>query len=136
MPDHLNRRERSLNMAAVHSKDTGPEMAVRKIAHALGYRYRLHDPKLPGRPDLVFPSKHKAIFVHGCFWHRHNRCRRASTPKTHEAFWQEKFLGNAARDKSNRRQLKKLGWSVFTVWQCELKNPGRLAERLDEFLAG
>ena len=80
--DHLSREKRSQNMAAIHSEDTSPELAVRKIVHALGYRYRLHDPDLPGKPDLVFKSRRKILFVHGCFWHCHNRCKRATIPKT------------------------------------------------------
>jgi DNA mismatch endonuclease (patch repair protein) len=122
-------------MAAVRSKDTKPEMGVRRIVHALGYRYRLHDPKLPGRPDLVFASRHKTIFVHGCFWHRHTGCRYATTPKTRTAFWEAKFFSNIARDRRTRRELKKRGWAVMTIWQCELKNPERLTERLDDFLS-
>jgi len=133
--DHVDRKTRSLIMAAVRSEDTKPELAVRKIVHAMGYRYRLHDRKLPGRPDLVFVSRCKAIFVHGCFWHRHTGCRYATSPKTHVAFWKAKFSYKVARDRRNRRELKKLGWVVLTVWQCELKNPKKLTERLNEFLA-
>lgn len=135
MTDHVDRKTRSLIMAAVRSEDTKPELAVRKIVHAMGYRYRLHDRKLPGRPDLVFVSRCKAIFVHGCFWHRHTGCRYATSPKTHVAFWKAKFSYNVARDRRNRRELKKMGWVVLTVWQCELKNPKKLTERLNEFLA-
>jgi DNA mismatch endonuclease (patch repair protein) len=130
--DHLNREKRSLNMAAVRSEDTTPELAVRKIVHSLGYRYRLHVPELPGKPDLVFPSRRKIIFVHGCFWHSHNKCKRATTPKTRTLFWQEKLLGNATRDQRNQRQLRELGWKVLTVWQCELKKPNRLRGRIEE----
>ncbi|WP_350449024.1 very short patch repair endonuclease [Paracidobacterium acidisoli] len=135
MTDHLNSDRRSLNMAAIHAEDTGPEMAVRKIVHSLGYRYRLHDPNLPGKPDLVFPSRQKALFVHGCFWHRHTGCKRATIPKTRTDFWQTKLLANATRDRHVRYQLRKMGWKVLTVWQCELKKPARLMERLNEFLA-
>jgi DNA mismatch endonuclease (patch repair protein) len=133
--DHVDCAKRSLIMAAVHSKDTGPEMAVRKIVHGLGYRYRLHDAKLPGRPDLVFPARCKVIFVHGCYWHRHNRCKYATSPKSNCEFWERKFDANVARDRRVRRELKKMKWSVFTVWQCELKKPERLTERLHEFLS-
>jgi len=108
---------------------------MRKIVHSLGYRYRLHDPKLPGRPDLVFALRRKAIFVHGCFWHRHTRCRYTTTPKTRTAFWEAKFSSNVSRDRRTRHLLKKMGWKVLTVWQCELKNLKKLTERLDEFLA-
>ncbi len=135
MADHVNRAKRSLIMAAVHSRDTMPEIAVRKIVHSLGYRYRLHDSRLPGRPDLVFPSRRKVVFVHGCFWHRHAQCKYASSPKTRVAYWQAKFFANVARDRRTRRELKNLGWTQMTVWQCELKKPEKLTERLDDFLA-
>jgi DNA mismatch endonuclease (patch repair protein) len=135
VPDHVDQAKRSLIMAAVHSTDTAPEMAVRKIVHALGYRYRLHVPTLPGRPDLVFPARRKIIFVHGCFWHRHNGCRYASSPKTNCEFWERKFDANVARDRRSRRELKKMNWSVLTVWQCELKKPEKLTERLNDFLS-
>jgi DNA mismatch endonuclease (patch repair protein) len=134
--DHVIPAKRSLNMAAVHSKDTGPEMAVRKIVHCLGYRYRLHVHSLPGRPDLVFPSRRKVIFVHGCFWHRHPKCRYATSPKTHREFWQAKFTSNMARDRRARHKLKRMDWAVLTVWQCELKKRGKLTERLNDFLSG
>lgn len=122
-------------MAAVHSKDTKPELAVRKIVHGLGYRYRLYDTILPGRPDLVFPSRRKAIFVHGCFWHRHLKCKYSTMPKSRAVYWELKFRANIARDRRARRELLKLGWTVLTVWQCELKKPEKLAERLNDFLA-
>jgi DNA mismatch endonuclease (patch repair protein) len=135
MTDHVHRDKRSLIMAAVHSKNTKPELAVRKIAHALGYRYRLHVADLPGKPDMVFPARRKIILVNGCFWHRHPRCRYATSPKTRSAFWQKKFCTNVARDRRTRQQLRKLGWSILTVWQCELKNPQKVEVRIDEFLA-
>lgn len=135
MVDHVDQATRSLIMAAVHSEDTGPEMAVRKIIHRLGYRYRLHVRSLPGRPDLVFPSRRKAIFVHGCFWHRHPKCRYATSPKTRKEFWQVKFASNVARDHRARRELKRMDWAVLTVWQCELKKPDKLMERLNDFLS-
>lgn len=122
-------------MAAVHSMDTAPEMVVRRIVHRLGYRYRLHVRQLPGCPDLVFPSRHKAIFVHGCFWHRHARCRYASFPKTRKKFWRTKFDSNIARDRRARRELKRMEWDVLTIWQCELKKTGKLTELLDDFLS-
>lgn len=109
-------------------------MAVRKIVHALGYRYRLHVPTLPGRPDLVFPARRKIVFVHGCFWHGHNKCRYATSPKTNREFWESKFAANVARDRRVRRELKKMNWATLTVWQCELKKPEKLTERLNDFL--
>lgn len=133
--DHVNRKKRSLIMAAVHSEDTGPEMAVRRLVHRLGFRYRLHVRALPGKPDLVFPSRRKIVFVHGCFWHRHGRCQYATSPKTRKAFWLAKFTANVERDRRAKRELKRMGWAVLTVWQCELKKLERLTGRLNEFLS-
>jgi DNA mismatch endonuclease (patch repair protein) len=133
--DHVDAAKRSLIMASVHSKNTKPEMVVRKMVYQLGYRYRLYSDKLPGRPDLAFAGKRKAVFVHGCFWHRHPDCRYATSPKTRVEFWKSKFQANVARDELTRRKLEQMGWKVLTVWQCELKDPDKLAERLNEFLA-
>jgi DNA mismatch endonuclease (patch repair protein) len=121
-------------MAAVHTKDTGPELALRRLVHRLGYRYRLHAAELPGRPDLVFRPRKKVIFVHGCFWHRHAKCRYATTPKSRTLFWQAKFAANIARDQRNLSDLKKAGWRVLTIWQCQLKKPSNVAKRTNEFL--
>lgn len=121
-------------MAAVRSVHTKPELAVRRLLHRLGYRYRLHGAKLPGKPDLVFSCRRKVVFVHGCFWHRHPRCRYATSPKTRADFWQKKFASNVARDRRVRRELRAAGWDVMTVWQCELKQPDKLVERIDDFL--
>jgi len=134
MTDHVDASKRSAIMAAVHSKNTKPEVAVRKLVHALGYRYRLHGKGIIGRPDLVFAGKRKVVFVHGCFWHRHKLCHMASTPKTRPEFWQEKFNANVARDERTERVLAEEGWKVLTVWQCELKDPKKFATRLNEFL--
>jgi DNA mismatch endonuclease (patch repair protein) len=133
--DHLDQAKRSLNMAAVRSKDTKPEMAVRQIVYSLGYRYRLHLASLPGKPDLAFPAKRRAIFVHGCFWHRHRKCKYATNPKTRVDFWENKFRDNVERDRRARRELKKLGWTVMTIWQCDLKDKVKLKENLTVFLA-
>src|SRR5258707_9394808 len=122
-------------MAAVHSEDTGPEMVVRGIVRSLGYRYRLNVAALPGKPDLVFPSLRKIVFVHGCFWHRHRDCRYATSPKTRKAFWQAKFVANVERDRRAKRELKNMGWAVLTVWQCDLKKPERVGARLNNLLA-
>jgi DNA mismatch endonuclease (patch repair protein) len=134
MVDHLEPLARSKNMSAVRSKDTQPERIVRKLANGLGYRYRLHGARLPGRPDLVFPSRRKVIFVHGCFWHRHAGCERASTPKTRLAFWTAKFCSNSERDRRVERELEEMGWATMIIWQCELKDLDRLSNRLLEFL--
>lgn len=106
-------------MSRVASKNTSPEMRVRRAAHAMGFRFRLHRKDLPGRPDLVFPKYKVAIFVHGCFWHRHLMCPKASCPKTRADYWQNKFQANIARDASAVAELIKLGWRVLTIWECE-----------------
>lgn len=121
-------------MAAVHSKDTRPEMAVRRLVYSLGYRYRLHAKDLSGHPDLVFRRRKKVLFVYGCFWHRHRCCQYATTPKSRIAFWNAKFAANVARDRRNVRELKKAGWHILAVWQCQLKNPNALVKRIHEFL--
>ena len=134
MTDHLEPSDRSKNMAAIRSKNTQPELAVRRITHSLGYRYRLHVRELPGTPDLVFPRHRKVIFVHGCFWHRHSSCKYASTPKTRVEFWDKKFRANLERDRFVKSALRKLGWKVLIVWQCELKQTETLVKRLSRFL--
>ena len=134
-------------MRAVRSKDTAPELAVRRLAHALGYRFRLHRRDLPGSPDLVFPGRRKVIFVHGCFWHRHGLggtggCPRGrSTPATRRDFWEAKFARNVARDRRARRLLNADGWGVMVVWECRTRRwareparRDRLARRLRRFL--
>jgi len=123
-------------MSAIRGKDTKPEMVVRRMLHALGYRYRLHDRSLPGSPDLVFRSRGKVIFVHGCFWHRHNCKLGRPKPKTHSNFWENKLAANKARDLKHRRQLRTAGWTVFIVWECQTsyKKLDSLAHRLIGFL--
>ena len=121
-------------MARVRSADTSPELAVRKLLHRLGYRFRLHRRDLPGTPDICFPGRRKAIFVHGCFWHRHEGCRRTTTPRTRRSFWTEKFRDNVARDRGNLNDLAALGWSVLVIWECETADPETLASRLAGFL--
>jgi DNA mismatch endonuclease (patch repair protein) len=121
-------------MSRIRQTDTAPEMTVRRISYALGYRYRLHDRRLPGSPDLVFHSRRKVIFVHGCFWHRHENCRLASTPKTRCEFWMAKFQANQARDQRVIAALTELGWSALTVWQCEAKPGLELGRRISDFL--
>ncbi len=120
-------------MSRVRGKDTKPEMVVRRLAHRLGYRFRLHRRDLPGTPDLVFPSRKKAIFVHGCYWHRHD-CSKATTPKSNVDFWQKKFDDNIMRDNKNIDDLAELGWGTMVVWQCETGRLQELAQRLEAFL--
>lgn len=127
---------RSATMRAVKSRDTKPEMLVRRAAHALGYRFRLHRKDLPGSPDLVFPSRKKVIFVHGCFWHGHDCARGARMPKTNAEYWRAKMAGNVARDERVRAELAALGWEVLTVWECELKDADVLRERVIRDIGG
>ena len=125
---------RSALMARIGPKDTAPELVVRRLLHSSVYRFRLHFRTLPGRPDIVFTRRAKVIFVHGCFWHRHAGCARATLPKTRRDFWQTKFDANVARDARNEAELKSLGWQVMVVWECETRNLHRLMNRLVEFL--
>lgn len=122
---------RSKIMRAVGRKDTGPELIVRRLLHALGYRFRLHKKELPGSPDIVLPRHRMAIFVHGCFWHRHKRCRKATTPKTRVEFWQRKFDRNMERDAANIICLQANGWRVLVIWECEIKDTKKLKVRLE-----
>lgn len=132
--DTLTVAERSERMARIRSKDTKPELRVRRLVHRLGYRFRLHRKDLPGCPDLVFPSRRKVVFVHGCFWHAHEDCKLANTPKSRRSFWNSKFERNRKRDTKNRKSLMRAGWRVFTVWECETKIEAPLALRLSRFL--
>ena len=128
--------ERSALMARISSKDTKPEMAVRRLLHALGYRYRLHRRDLPGAPDVAFPGRNKAIFVHGCFWHRHEGCRRTTTPATRKSYWEDKFQRNVLRDRKNLTDLRDMKWDCLVVWECETTDAPALARRLVSFLSG
>jgi DNA mismatch endonuclease (patch repair protein) len=134
--DTLTPAERSARMARVKGKGSSAEMTVRRLVHRMGYRYRLHGAKLPGRPDLVFPGRKKAIFVHGCFWHRHPDpdCKLARLPKTRQEFWIPKLDGNRARDLRQLEELAALGWSALILWECELKNEAFLENEIRTFL--
>ena len=126
-------------MARVQSRDTGPELTLRRSLHARGLRYKLHDSALPGRPDLVFPRYRAVCFVHGCFWHRHDGCPRATTPATNRAYWRQKFAANVRRDHIQRTALLEAGWRVGIIWECALKRKGDLeavATRVEEWLKG
>lgn len=131
--DTLSKEQRSKRMSLVKSKDTKPELFVRKLVHGLGYRYRLHHKKLPGKPDLVFKSKQKVIFVHGCFWHLHD-CGTYRLPKSRTGFWMPKLEGNAARDEANKLKLLEQGYKVLEIWECELKDVERLKTKIINFL--
>ena len=135
--DRLSRERRSWNMSRIRGKDTGPEKVVRSLLHRMGYRFRLHGRKLPGRPDIVLPKYRAVVFVHGCFWHRHWGCRNCTTPTKRRQWWVQKLEGNAARDEVNRRALRRLGWRVGVVWECETEKPQTLVglgDRLARFL--
>ncbi|HBO3911246.1 very short patch repair endonuclease [Pseudomonas aeruginosa] len=135
MVDTISADERSHIMSLVKGKNTRPEMLVRRLVHGAGFRYRLHDAKLPGKPDLVFSRKRKVIFVHGCFWHRHEGCALARIPKSNQEFWLAKLEGNKARDEINLRKLHEAGWDTLVVWECELRDLGTLTQRLRSFLS-
>lgn len=134
MTDVLTRSQRSFCMSQIRGKHTNPELTVRRLLHSLGYRYRLHVRNLPGSPDLVFPSRRKLIFVHGCFWHRH-RCKLGKpVPSTRRKFWVKKLTQNKLRDRFTRRQLRRVGWDVLTVWECQVRDIEGLTNRLSSFL--
>ena len=134
MADRVTPEIRSRIMAKVRSKGTKPEMMVRRSLHRLGYRYRLHRADLPGRPDLVFVSRRKVLFVNGCFWHVHEGCPRARVPASNRNFWLAKLERNRVRDLENLKALDERGWSAFTVWECELRDFGSALSRISRFL--
>lgn len=135
MTDRLSPEARSRNMSRIRSGDTGPERVVRRMLFSLGYRFRLHRRDLPGTPDIVFVSRKKIIFVHGCFWHGHSHCRRAAQPSSNVKFWAEKIAKNKSRDKAAVAALKRGRWRVCVIWQCELARPMAVESKLREFLS-
>lgn len=136
MTDTLSPAQRSERMSRVRSRDTRPELFVRRLVHSLGYRFRLHRKDLPGRPDLVFLGRRKVIFVHGCFWHRHNDpdCRLSRIPKSRRDFWVRKLEANRLRDCRNMSTLEEDGWAVLVVWECELRHKEQVENKLRQFL--
>ena len=124
--DQAPDKARSSSMSRVRSENTKPEMVVRRLLHGSGYRYRLHVGELPGRPDLVFPSRKKVVFVHGCFWHRHLGCPRSTIPRTRTDFWMTKFAANVERDARKLNELENLGWKCTIVWECETKSQSEI----------
>lgn len=131
MADTVSEAQRSYNMSRIRSKNTKPELLVRSMLHRLGYRFTVNGPKnkqLPGKPDIVLPKYRTVIFVHGCFWHTHEGCKNYRLPKTRTEWWQAKLEGNAARDARRQAELRKMGWKVLVVWECELKGHANLAE--------
>jgi len=133
--DKFTKEQRSYIMRQVKSRDTKPELLVRSMAHKLGYRFRLHRRDLPGTPDLVFVSRRKVIFVHGCFWHGHHCARGNRQPKSNCDYWQEKIAKNKERDRLHRKQLRDLGWDVLVIWECEIKDKLKLEKRIVEFFS-
>ena len=136
MVDRLTAQARSANMRAIHSKNTKPELVVRKLVHRMGFRYRLHRYDLPGRPDLVFRGRRKVIFVHGCFWHQHKaqNCKIVRQPKSNDGYWLPKLERNEIRDKAHRKALKEAGWEVLVIWECQVRAADQLHRRLQLFL--
>lgn len=137
MADRISAEHRSWNMSRIRGKDTKPEIVLRSLMHRAGFRYRLHDKRLPGKPDLVLPRYKTAIFVNGCYWHRHEGCTKATTPKTNTAFWTKKFEDTIERDARKKSELIERGWRVITVWECALEiDPIGLVEDLHNQLKG
>ena len=136
MLDTLTTAERSERMSRIRGKDTKPELVVRRLLHAMGYRYRLHRKDLPGAPDVVFGRIRKVVFVHGCFWHRHpdSRCRLARLPKSRLDFWDQKLNGNRKRDEANEARLQAMGWDALTIWECQIKDTECLKKILSDYL--
>jgi DNA mismatch endonuclease (patch repair protein) len=131
MADLLTPERRSWNMSRIRGKDTGPELKLRSLLHRAGFRFRVHDKKLPGRPDIKLSKYRTVILVHGCYWHRHPSCSKATTPKTRTEFWKSKFDGTVARDRKTARKLEAEGWKVQIVWECELESaPEKTLDRI------
>jgi DNA mismatch endonuclease, patch repair protein len=136
MTDTVPVERRSEIMRQVRSRDTVPEMIVRRLVFGMGYRYRLHSKDLPGKPDLVFPKRKKVIFVHGCFWHGHEGCKRARLPGTNREYWSAKIERNLKRDQQTLLQLSSLGWKSLVIWECALQNASNVTSMIEEFLDG
>jgi DNA mismatch endonuclease (patch repair protein) len=133
--DKITPEHRSKIMSHIRSKNTAPEMIVRRVVHGMGYRYRLHRKDLPGKPDLVFPGRHKIIFVHGCVWHQHIGCKDGHLPKSNHKYWIPKLDRNTKRDKKAMEALAEMGWEVLVIWECEITNRDRLSIKLNLFLS-
>jgi DNA mismatch endonuclease, patch repair protein len=137
MADKLSKEQRSWNMSRITGSNTRPEIVLRSLLHRAGLRFRLHDPTLPGKPDIVLKKHRTVVFVHGCFWHRHSGCKNASIPSTRKEFWTEKFRGTVERDKRKARELCSLGWNVITVWECDIaRRPEVVVNGIRNDLAG
>jgi len=136
MADVFSEEQRSWIMSRIHGSNTRPELQVRKVLHAMGFRYRLHYSKLPGKPDIALPGHKKAIFVHGCFWHGHPHCPRSKLPSTNVEFWKAKIGRTMERDRENEKALAGLGWEVLVLWSCETRRREVLIQKLEDFLHG
>jgi len=134
--DTVSKKQRSFNMSRIRSRDTAPEIFVRSLLHRLGFRFRKNVKALPGKPDIVLPKHRIAIFVHGCFWHQHPKCKRSTVPRTNMEYWIPKLRGNVDRDKQHKKKLEEIGWKTCIVWECEIKNPDRLKLRLLKLFVG
>ncbi len=134
MADTLTPAERSERMSRIHGKGSVPEIKLRHLVHGMGFRYRLHRGDLPGKPDLVFPGRRAVIFMHGCFWHRHDGCKLARLPKSKLDFWETKLEANKRRDTIHQQQLQALGWRVLVIWECEMARLDEVAARVRSFL--
>jgi len=132
--DRVSIEQRAQNMARIRCKNTAPETQLRRLVHALGFRYRLHANKLPGRPDMVFKKRKKLIFLHGCFWHQHQKCTDGRIPNSRQSYWRPKLMGNKARDARNRLRLRSLGWRTLVIWECELVSPKAVQRKVQGFL--
>lgn len=135
MTDKVSSEKRSWMMGRIRSKNTAPELQLRKLIFSMGFRYRVHYKKLPGSPDIVFLGRKKVIFVHGCFWHGHSNCKASKLPETHTEFWKNKISSNQERDINNIKKLENMGWKVLIVWQCELKEISNMTDKIRAFLA-
>ncbi len=135
MADVFSQRKRNEIMSRVRGKNTKPERVVRSILHRMGYRFRLNVADLPGKPDIVLPRHKKVVLVNGCFWHGHKNCRKAQIPATNTAFWSKKIQGNIERDRRVRRLLRKEGWQVLTLWECQSRNIAKLTSRIERFMS-
>lgn len=134
MADPYPQEKRSWIMSRVRGRDTKPEIVVRSLVHRMGFRFRVHRRDLPGTPDIVFPRLRKVILVHGCFWHGHRGCKRSKRPTTNAEFWNDKLSRNLIRDRRSRRALRRAGWQVLVIWQCETRRPDKLLKRLQAYL--
>jgi len=136
MSDVFSKEKRSWIMSRVKGRDTTPEILVRSCLHRMGFRFRIHRRDLPGNPDIVLSRHAKVVFVHGCFWHGHKGCMRSKRPTTHKGFWNRKLDRNIERDQRFRKTLRRKGWKVLVIWQCETRKPAKLLPKLEKFLSG